>query len=414
MWWVMRIICLLTCCLAACTDEVPVEMPDQSPAPPDMAAEPSPPADLAPAGPESITFFAFGDPQYGGGPYDKNSFNVLALNQAPALVWPKGEGFFREGQPVGAPRGVIIAGDLTQNGQSGRDRSLFGEWYVADRYAFDVNKEYGVTVPNNDVRAELGLFLRDYGLRGNDGLSPIRLAWRVFEGYGNHEFDVLQKNAPPYGSDAPARDIVSLRNQVRASWPEMRRFAAGNAGHYSWDWAEVHFVQLNLVGADTPPPAGGDANAKYRDPKQALAFLRDDLAAVSAQRRLVLVMHYGFDDFGREARWWTDAQRQELLDVLAPRQVLGILHGHTHETRRYTVTDPKSGKSHDVISLGSPYYKGQSTNAGRGHFAIFHIEGDHLDAADVAWEPQNPDPDEGDNNLAPFDSDGWGGWKWIK
>ena len=50
-------------------------------------------------------------------------------------------------------------------------------------------------------------------------------------------------------------DVVSIRNRVRRAWPEVRRIAAGNAGHYSWDWEALHLVQLNLAAADGPPRA---------------------------------------------------------------------------------------------------------------------------------------------------------------
>ena len=103
-----------------------------------------------------ITFFAMGDPQYGGGRADKNDWQIAAMNAFPGTPW--GEfladgsptGFRWIGEPVGEPLGVLIAGDLTQNGQDGRWR-LFGE------------------------TNEIGAFVRDYGLTGEDG----KLRYRV-------------------------------------------------------------------------------------------------------------------------------------------------------------------------------------------------------------------------------------------
>ena len=111
-------------------------------------------------------------------------------------------------------------------------------------------------MPNPRISAELGLFLRDYGLRGDDGLNLHKLRWRVFEGYGNHDFDVLERFSLLYDGKAPAVEVVSVRNQVRSRWPEMRRFAAQDAGHYSWDWDDVHLVQLNLAPADRAAASG--------------------------------------------------------------------------------------------------------------------------------------------------------------
>jgi cytolysin (calcineurin-like family phosphatase) len=396
-------------------------------APSDGAADAAPETGPGQPGPD-VTFFTFGDPQYGGGDTDKDSFNIQALNAAPALVWPAGFGFQGAGAPIGDPRGVIIAGDLTQNAQAGRDPVT--EWYTQDAYAIDVNQAYGANWAVPRVAAELGLFLRDYGLAGHDGLNAFVLNWRVFEGYGNHDFDILASSPVIYGGQSPARDIVSVRNAVRAKWPEMRRFAPGNAGHYSWDWDTVHFVQMNLVASDAQANNADDDSGSQtpRNPQGALTFLQQDLAAEvgGSCRPVIVIMHYGFDAFSEEGRWWDETQRLAFLEVVRPYNVVAILHGHVHETRAYSMLDAR-GKAYDVFSLGSPFYN-QGTNNGHGHFAAFHIKGNHIDAADISWLPANPSPDMADGkdlwtgkklaNLA-FQTtttfaDGWGGWAYSK
>jgi cytolysin (calcineurin-like family phosphatase) len=392
------------------------------------AAAPSSDAGAPGAGPDDVTFFAFGDPQYGGADSDKNSFHIQALNAAPTLVWPAGAGFQSEGRPVGAPRGVVIAGDLTQNGQAGRDPLT--EWYTGDAYAFDVNTAYGAHEVVSRVAAELGLFVRDYGLRGGDGVGPFVLKWPVFEGYGNHDFDVLEHPSLVYAGQAPARDIVSIRNRVRGAWPEVRRFAAGNAGHYSWDWGRAHFVQLNLVASDARATNADDDSGTQmeRDPQGARTFLTEDLAAEVGDscRPVIVIMHYGFDAFSDEGRWWDEAQRLTFLAAVRPYNVVAILHGHVHETRAYTLSDA-TGKTYDVFSLGSPFYN-QGTNNGRGHFAVFRLSATHIDAADISWLPANPSPGMADGKdlwtgktLADLAfqttttfADGWGGWSFSK
>jgi hypothetical protein len=373
-----------------------------------------------PAAARSVTFFAFGDPQYGGGPPDKNSFHIQALNAAPALAWPAG--FSRAGLPVGDPRGVIVAGDLTQNGQAGRNPA---EWYIAERYVFDLNQHYGISVTQPRISGELGLFLSDYGLGGNDGRHAFVLRWPVFEGYGNHDFDVLEYQPQFYGGVAPARDVVSIRNQVRGKWPPVRRVAPGNAGHYSWDWDDVHFVQLNVAGADAPT----NPLQLPRDPMGALSFLEQDLAAEIGDscRPIIVVMHYGFDPFSSEDRWWDAGQRQAFLKVLAGyKNVVALLHGHLHLTRLYQVSD-EGGRSYPVFALGSPFYSSEG-NGGRGHFAVFRLSAQLIEAANVAWLPANPvlAASDGqdlwtDKRLADVafqtetsNADGSGGWRYEK
>jgi hypothetical protein len=157
--------------------------------------------------------------------------------------------------------------------------------------------------------------------------------------------------------------------------------------------------------------------------------LQQDLAAEvgSSCRPIVVVMHYGFDPFSEEARWWDEAQRLAFLSVLRPYNVAAILHGHVHETNAYTMWDD-TGKSYNVFSLGSPYYQGQGTNGDRGHFQVFHIKGSHIDAADISWLPDNPNPNAGDNvdlwtgkklkdvsfQITSTYSGGWGGWAFSK
>jgi cytolysin (calcineurin-like family phosphatase) len=385
-----------------------------------QVGDPAGAPDRRPAGARAVTFFAFGDPQYGGGPGDKNAFHIQALAAAPRLVWP--EGFSGAGGPVGDPRGVIIAGDLTQNGHAGRNRE--GELFTADRYAVDLNREYGADLERPLVSSELGLFLADYGLRGGDGRNPHVLPWRVFEGYGNHDFDPIMNQPTFYGTDAPARDVVAIRNRVRATWPEVRRTAPGNAGHYAWDWDDVHFVQLNLVGAD----ATTHPEQPPRDPQGGLTFLIEDLAAQvgGSCRPVLVIMHYGFDAFSTQERWWDATQRRAFLAALAPYNVLAILHGHAHQTRAYETVD-EAGRAYPVIALGSPFYDLPASNAGRGHFAVFRIGPRLIEGANVSWLPANPVftttdgqdlwtgkrlGDLGFHTTTPFE-DGWGGWRFT-
>ncbi|MHC4837583.1 MAG: hypothetical protein ACYTF3_05300, partial [Planctomycetota bacterium] len=126
---------------------------------PDAAIEdPGPPCPDPPApDAESITFYAMGDPQYGGGSDDKNTFHIEALKAFEA-TWP--EGMPSAGQPVDPPLGLLIAGDLTQSGRDGRLEAV-------------------------GLDDQVGRFVIEYGLRGGDGLLPFP----IYEGYGNHEFD---------------------------------------------------------------------------------------------------------------------------------------------------------------------------------------------------------------------------------
>lgn len=302
-----------------------------------------------------ITFIAMGDPQYGGGAEDKNIFQVTALNAFPGTPW-RSE-LPSAGTPVATPLGLLIAGDLTQNGKDGRDEAIIAG------------------------RDEIGEFERDYGLTGDDGL----LKFPVYEGYGNHDFDPDEPddefNWRFFYDENPTPSVerVANRNLKR---PGLLQVAQDNQGHYSWDWGNVHLVNVNLFAGDEASQA--DENSKVRDPRQALTFLENDLAThVGNSGRPVLIMqHYGFDQFGYEDRWWTVAQKEAFLDVIRPYHILALIHGHTHATYRY------EWEGYDILNVGSPYYLNYNFD-GQGHFTVFRITDTSLEVSDVAWNPNS-------------------------
>lgn len=300
-----------------------------------------------------ITFFAMGDPQYGGGEADKNDWQIAALNTFPGTLW--GEwladgsetGFRWIGEAVGEPLGVLIAGDLTKNGQDGR-WSLFGE------------------------SDEIGSFVRDYGLTGEDG----KLRYPVFEGYGNHDLDTLEDWW--YFGAAPALDEVASRNEQRKEMEPSLGFSPPLA-HYLWEWEGVHFLHLNLYPGEAPAaPAQGD-----RSPLSSLSFLEGVLAdrVGDSGRPVVLIHHYGFDEFGSQERWWTEAEREAYAEVIAGYNIVAIIHGHVHNTRKES---HYTWKGYDVYNVGTPFGE-------QGHFTVFRIVDGWLQAGDVAWSRDDPE-----------------------
>ena len=222
-----------------------------------------------------ITFIAMGDPQYGGGADDKNTFQIAAINRFAGGPWRGG--MPSAGLPVAEPLGVLIAGDLTQNGKDGRDEAI---------------------IPGRD---EIGQFILDYGLTGEEG----SLNYPVYEGYGNHDFD---PDAPAtefdwqifYTDDpTPAADSVSERNPGRVGLTDV---SPATDGHYSWDWGNVHFINANLFPGNEPSEE--DDIAKTRDPRDSLAFIVRDLElhVADSGKPVVFMFHYGFDQFGQQPR----------------------------------------------------------------------------------------------------------------
>jgi 3',5'-cyclic AMP phosphodiesterase CpdA len=184
-------------------------------------------------------------------------------------------------------RGMLIAGDLTQN--SRKDEF---QWY------------------QNGI-ASHGKF--------------------IYEGLGNHDVakpDFGQRLACAFGLGACVFP-KTISNTVFERKRETS-FATSRQPHYSWDWEQVHFVQLNVFPANKPAPQFPEIS-----PQKSLTFLADDLKSQvgDTNRPVVIVHHYGFDPFSKGQygeTWWTEDQRRQYWQVLSGYHVAAIITGHVH------------------------------------------------------------------------------------
>lgn len=253
---------------------------------------------------EDLQFYVTGDPQFDNGSLDEGEtgFEEKTLDGArmmDALIRSAG----RLDQPE--VRGVIVSGDLTQNARA--QGSVAGVSFGGD---------------------ELGAYL-----------SSIRFApWFGFEGLGNHDVEPGDDEFP-ISLNNPQGMIEFIAEKARGTIPTNRRDKENNqAPNYSWDWHDVHFVQLNVAPAngfiDPDGPDGDTVPLMMRD---ALAFLQADLAlnVGSTGRPVVLFHHYGFDSFSTDG-WWADVHRRDYWNAIANYNVIGIFTGHRHYTRTGT------------------------------------------------------------------------------
>jgi cytolysin (calcineurin-like family phosphatase) len=231
-----------------------------------------------------VTFFLTSDLHYGVSPTvaAANAMTVDAMNALPGETWPNGPG----GGSIGAPRGVVVLGDLVEDGA---DPEAPGWWNG---------------------------FSTDYGVNGEG-----RLKYPVYENAGNHDG----------GEDETVRRGIRERNKVR---PGLKSVSP-NGINYSWDWEDVHFVSLGLfagsAGDDIVNQWGTHFTGSWRLPGFSLGFLKDDLARNVGRsgRPVVLLQHYGWDRWG--LGWWSESERRELAEALRAYNVIGIFWGHTHE-----------------------------------------------------------------------------------
>ena len=227
-----------------------------------------------------LTFFAYSDIHYGAVNRDDGTSVVKSpmvdvINGLPGQAYPD-----ELGGLIDTPRGVIMAGDLINDGA------------VAAKYP-----------------AQWADFVADFGVNGEG-----RCRFPVFEAVGNHD---LNENGFVF-------DQVKQRNQVRLALGLIDSVSS-NGYHYAWDWDGIRFVNVNLFPGNVW--AGeADAYGKAHDPMGARDFLKEDLKTRvgSTGRPVMVVQHFRpIDD-----NWWTYAAADKVHRILQDYNVILIMNGH--------------------------------------------------------------------------------------
>jgi cytolysin (calcineurin-like family phosphatase) len=306
-----------------------------------------------------VTFISTSDPHYRafeGKDWNRaNRETIEEMNRIVSIAWPGKLG----GDAIARPRGVVVLGDCIDDG----DRVDRGKDYTAAQYQ---------------------LFVTDFGLDGKDGL----LKYRVYEGWGNHD-------GPPAGtgkSSVSFQAEIKRRNLLRKE----RGWLAGlsdNGLHYSWDWDDVHLVQLNLYPADRQN-AKVRYSPKWHHPQGALSFLKQDLARCvgTSGRPVVLMSHCGFD-----TNWWHPEDWKAAYDAAKPYNVVLYLYGHTGTgIRRWA--PPGEARHWTCVN------DGQTTSG----FFVIQIAADRLRAAYRAKDKQKITRNRDGTYTLKWD----GRWRW--
>jgi len=218
---------------------------------------------------------------------DRNRLTIRRMNAVTNVSWPEQLG----GGLIQRPRGVLVLGDVIDDG----DRILRGKHQTPRQWL---------------------LFQADFGLDGTDGL----LNYPVYETWGNHD-------GPPVGKERHGFSFqaqLKQRNLLRRQKGRLTNLSM-NGLHYSWDWDDVHFVQLGIYPADRQHPKIR-YNPTWHDPQNALAFLKSDLAkrVGKSGRPIVLMSHCGID-----ADWWHKQDMKAFYESVKNYNVVLYLYGHS-------------------------------------------------------------------------------------
>jgi cytolysin (calcineurin-like family phosphatase) len=271
-----------------------------------------------------------------------------------------------------SPAGVIVVGDLTE------DRSL---------------NQVGAGWRSPEFKTYTGLFEHESGQ-----VEGIRFP--VYVGLGNHDL-------AHFAEDSGQPGLVFSEDEARQRiwdyvWDRHRGFPEvgleppvpvanfdDQSYAYSWDWGNLHLVQLHTFGGD-------DA---YHP--SSLDWLAADLDAVGPDRPVILFQHYGWDCFSdgscSDPAWWTLEQMVAFNEAVDGHNIIGAFHGHTHGgypglPRFYT--DP-------FLQLAVPRQRDVQifnlADAGQGYFAVVRVTTEAMDvlygvvdeAGTVTFSPEN-------------------------
>jgi len=231
-----------------------------------------------------ITFFAVADPQinipkWGTAGTEKT---IEVMNELPGKEFPFGG-------VVSEPLGVLVPGDLVDS--------------LGNRENWELYKK----------------FFHPHG--------EAKLRFRVYEGIGNHD---LSENE--FGQFNYLQKEFIERNKSR----DYHEFFYDKYNyHYSWDWGQLHMVNLNVFPGNEHRPVYGNERP-WNEPLKSLDFLKATLEANvgDSGRPVILWWHYGLRGWGFE-QWWTQEDLDNLKEAIADYNVVMIIHGHEHRYDHY-------------------------------------------------------------------------------
>jgi len=286
-------------------------------------------------------------PAFGSEAFNAHVARTLeVLGNVPGTPWPaagpvaeamKGKG------PVPPPRGMIVAGDLTEVGNQ-------AQWEDFDRM---------------------------FPWRGT---TPAK--YQVYALAGNHDG----------GRDGPVRKGLRERNREMQAAGAVATSPDGF--HSAWVWQGVHFLNVNLYGGDGAKE--GAKETSMWNPESSLAFLKERLAGIEPSAPVIIVQHL---DFSARSTWWDQPKRKAFYDAIKGHNVVALLHGHTHDITRLRFPEDKDyadfgggGPRFDCFSAGAfkPDAKDGKPFPGPRYPCecyVFRIVGDTFVAAHYTAEP---------------------------
>ena len=264
--------------------------------------------------------------------------------QLDKLVWPEGCHF--AGSPIN-PGAVFVNGDLTDSGGGGLpDPSWKGMGKNTREFADIFPSKFGKKMPvyinlgNHDTNNSGGGMWYDF--------YRDRMWWFIRQWIG------LEKDGNNVIQYVTRFDAVDLDKWSGDSWKK-------KSCDYLVDTGGVIYLGLHRFGGDTD---FGRASG--------LKTIKRWLQDYPSDTGIIIHQHYGWDRFSEEDRWWTEEERDAMMEVFDGRNVIGIFHGHIHTPVPYYYTKTIRNREIDLYSPGATFQR---------RFGVARIKNATLDVA---------------------------------
>ncbi|KAI0258385.1 hypothetical protein BC834DRAFT_975203 [Gloeopeniophorella convolvens] len=300
-----------------------------------------------PAAPSTFVFLA--DPQQWRSDNDPSpgyrlnscsSLNI-ALNTLDGANYPTGFNISVAGQPIGSINAVFFGGDLCQTGGDYSSDDQFTYKPPTFRGGSELRKVralYETNFPIDNGVTKLKYDPKYFGLGNHDIQSNFHPAIGWYKGRWSGDFSLppnfwryqmwnyitqmhtgyhqllLPDSNPVYG--IPWQNIDSDTGEGTFSYED-------HSLNYVVDMGPFDVFQLHRYGGDSDD-----------DRQSGVGWLEGRLEERGPTRPIIIVQHYLFsqtsDTNGSITPAWTSAQRNALLDILSPYNIVAFLVGHDH------------------------------------------------------------------------------------
>lgn len=286
-----------------------------------------PAASMAQEKEKCTSFFLIGDTHYLADEADPSLMDarsrqvtkslVQTLKRLPGTVISTEAG----GGRVLVPKGLIHAGDIIDSG--------------------DKNSPKHKQMQETEWKA----YCSDFGIGGKES------SWEypVYEVHGNHD-----------GPQASGFAIDGILGRNRERSKQSLGNVSSSGLQISWDWGDIHFVNLGIVAGTQAP----DKPRRRYAPADSLDFLVEDLRqhVGSSGRPIILTHHIDLARYSvlcdemdpdNKHREWHPCDLQAFYKAIKPYRIAALLHGHTHvrEVYRWQGTTAKGPTGINVFNV---------------------------------------------------------------